>query len=179
MSAGTVRADVVRPPVPTFDRRSRLQAVYQEDILKKCLSLVFALLLAMAAPAMAASQTDGAQAAPQNRIEQLTGKAWLASSQEARVALLCGIELALNVEKMGTDMANAEIAKNPRATKSDFEEVSPFAQAWYKAFATVPLRDIAAQIDAWYAAHPGQEDRLVLAVIWVELMKQPVPAAKQ
>lgn len=166
----------------TSDRRSHLQAVHfpEETIVKKCLSLVLVLMLALAAPAMAAGEADAqAKPVPQNRIEQLTGKAWLASSQEAKVALLFGIELALNVEKFGADMANARMAQNPKGKKLPPIKLSPFAEAWYKSFANVHLTDIAAQIDAWYAANPGSEDTLVLAVIWRDLMKMPMDGKKK
>ena len=148
--------------------------------MKKLLSLLVVLVLAFATPAMAADASAGAQAKPlpQNRIEQLTGSVWMASSQEAKVALLFGIELALNVDKIGTDMANAKIAKNPKAKKSDYRKMSYFTESWYKAFANVPLNEIAGKIDAWYAANPDQKDRLVLGVIWKDIMKMPVPAQK-
>lgn len=148
--------------------------------MKRLLSLLFVLALACATPALAADTGSTAQAKPlpQNRIEQLTGTVWMASSQEAKVALLFGIELALNVDKVGTDMANAELAKNSKAKKKHYRKMSPFTEAWYKTFANVRLPDIAGQIDAWYKAHPDQMDRLVLGVIWKDIMKMPVPAQK-
>ena len=148
--------------------------------MKKLLSLLVVLVLVLATPAMAANAGNAVQdkPLPQNRIEQLTGSVWMASSQEAKLALLFGIELALNVDKIGTDMANAKIAKNPKAKKSDYRKMSYFTESWYKAFANVPLPEIASQIDAWYAAHLDQKDRLVLGVLWKDIMKMPAPAQK-
>lgn len=159
----------------------------------KIFSLLLLLALCCATPAFAAPAADAsadsaAATAPSvrpNRIEQLTGKTWMASSQDAKLGVLFGLELAMNVDKAIADFFAREAAaksvqgSSKKAARGQHEELrfklSPFALAWYEAFKDVTLKDIAARIDAWYAANPDQSDRLVLNVVWVELMKKPLP----
>ncbi len=162
---------------------------FPEETVRKLLSLLLlALLLAAAAPASAADQDARASLDPsQNRIAQLTGTNWLAFSQDAKMGILFGVELVVDVERA----VQERIDSRPPRPEGDRPEgrhakkgkkgehrpyvISRFARAWYEDFHGVPLKDISDRIDAWYAANPDRGDRLVLEVIWVELMKRPIP----
>lgn len=154
-----------------------MRPLHLEEAVHKILSLLLMLLLAAATPALAADgSAKETSSARLNRIEQLTGSVWQNSSREGKLGVLFGIELAISVDKATADhMARLQTQKKDKRTVLPYR-VSPFGKAWYEAFRDVPLPDIADQIDAWYAAHPDQANRLVLDVIWREIMKRPLPS---
>lgn len=155
--------------------------------MKKILSLLALLLFASSAPAQAEealqATTDRAPATmaddgiPDNRIEQLTGKVWLDSSQDNKLSVLFGVELALNMEKAMAERIRRDIEadKGKKPGRPPYR-ISPLARAWDNNFGKTALPDISARIDAWYKANPDKTDRLVMDVIWNELMTHPTKA---
>lgn len=149
----------------------------------KLLSLaLMLLLLACAAPVQAADQAAAPESVHKNRIEQFTGKVWQNTSQEGKLAVLFGVELAISLEKATLDHRIARIQEREKARPATAKKprrmprLTPFSQAWVDSFRTVKLPEIAAQLDAWFTAHPGDADRMVVEVLWKEIMKKPVPA---
>ena len=147
--------------------------------MKKLLLLALALLLAFpCGNALAEGQDQRRQdlkqameAMPNNRIEQLTGEAWLNSEEDAKIAVLFGVELAIDIERaIDASMQRGDQKAGKRA-KARQSNLSPFENGWHKAFSGVALGDIAKQIDGWYVAHPDQKKRLVMDVIWFELVQ--------
>ena len=157
--------------------------------MKKILSLLALLLFAVCVPAQAEealqATLDAAPAqkaddgVPDNRIEQLTGKVWIESSQDNKLSVLFGIELALNVEKAMAERIRKDIEadKGKKSGRPPYR-ISPLARAWANNFGTTPLSDIVARIDTWYQANPDKTDRLVMDVIWNELMTHPQKAPR-
>lgn len=94
--------------------------------------------------------------------EELTGKQWVLSSTAEKLSFLYGASSIIAIEDMG-----AMKAQKP---------ASRFVKGWMKAFKNTTLPEMQSQIDAWYAAHPDQQDRHVLSVIWYELIE---PAQKK
>lgn len=100
-------------------------------------------------------------AAAAQSTADLTGKHWLQSSQNEKLAFLYGASNIIAIEQL--------IAQQ-QGTKA-----SPFVTAWVKAFGNTNWMEIQKKLDAWYAAHPDQANREVFDVLWYELM---VPANK-
>lgn len=120
------------------------------------------------APGTASSAAQGEfQNTPRNRIEQLTGKVWLESSSDSKKAVIFGIETAIDIERMINDRMTTNAV---RAGKRPSTNLSPFEIGWTKAFKDVLIADIVKAVDDWYAAHPGNENRLVMEVIWDEIV---------
>ncbi len=133
----------------------------------RLITLLLTVSLLVAAPAMAADAASDTTRAP-HRIMQLTGTLWMESGVDAKLAVLFGIELG-----MQSDIAS----KRPAPGKTlDPAVLSPFQKAWLDSFRDRDLTKIAAAIDAWYAANPDRLERPVMAVLWTDIMKQPVPA---
>ena len=119
--------------------------------MKKLTVFLLALFLAVPAASQAAGQENALSTAssaaqgefqntPRNRIEQLTGKVWLESSSDSKKAVIFGIETAIDIERMINDRMTTNAVRAGKA------------------------------VDAWYAAHPGNENRLVMEVIWDEIV---------
>ena len=139
---------------------------FPEAQLKKLLLLVAAAVLLAGAP-ITATASD----APASRIEQLTGDVWMASSADVKAATLYGIELAIELEcAISEQSSQGTLAGSAKAGA-----LSPFARGWIAAFPNVSTADIVARVDAWYKANPDKMGRMVLDVIWFELV---APAAK-
>ena len=93
-----------------------------------------ALVCALCLPAVAAqSATD------------LTGKHWLQSSQNEKLAFLYGASNIIAIEQL--------------IAQQQGTQASPFVTAWIKAFGNTNWTDIQKKLDAWYAAHPDQANR--------------------
>lgn len=122
-------------------------------------SLVIAMALCIGSAAQAAGSQPGA-----NPVDQFTGKYWVESTEQNKEAYLYGIESAIEVEYY----INSRMADKP-GKKQSFT-LSPFEKGWMEAFKDTPRKQIASEVDKWYAAHPDQLDRPVLAVIWYELI---------
>lgn len=126
----------------------------------KILALVLLLVLwASATPTTAKAAT--------NPLEQLTGTVWMQSSVEVKEAFIFGVECTIAIEQY----AEEEIAKDAKKKgKKPTFTVSPFDKAWKQATKDMSRADIVKHIDAWYAAHPGKQSRLVFDVIWEEMI---------
>ena len=146
--------------------------------MKKLTVFLLALFLAVPAASQAAEQDNALSTAssaaqgefqntPRNRIEQLTGKVWLESSSDSKKAVIFGIETAIDIERMINDRMTTNAV---RAGKRPSTNLSPFEIGWTKAFKDVLIADIVKAVDDWYAAHPGNENRLVMEVIWDEIV---------
>lgn len=102
-------------------------------------------------------------------VEQFTGKYWVNSSETEKEAYLLGIESAIDIENVISSKMASDAAK---AGKTTGYTLSPFEKGWMDAFGdTTPRRQIAADVDKWYSAHPQQLDRPVLSVIWYEVIE--------
>lgn len=120
--------------------------------MRRLCSLVVALVLVCGACLPAAAAESGVD---------LTGKQWLDSSRNEKLAFLYGASNIIAIESMIAEKAG--------------KEPSVFVRAWVKAFKDTSWSDIEAKLDNWYAAHPKQRDRHVLDVLWNEFL---VPATK-
>ncbi len=120
--------------------------------------------------ANAGQSNDSAGNASPHRIMQLTGKVWQSCSEDAKLAILFGVEL-------GMQACYASYGpKNDKEHTMDKSVMSPFDKAWYESFKDMTLLEIVQAVDSWYAANPDKTDVPVLVVIWTEVMKRPVPA---
>ena len=109
-----------------------------------------ALVCALCLPAVAAQPAT-----------DLTGKHWLQSSQNEKLAFLYGASNIIAIEQL--------------IAQQQGTQASPFVTAWIKAFGNTNWTDIQKKLDAWYAAHQDQANREVFDVLWYEFM---VPASK-
>lgn len=91
---------------------------------------------------------------------ELSGKAWLESSQNEKLAFLYGASHVVAIEEV--------------LAEKDNRTPSLFVTAWVKAFGDANWVDIAKKLDAWYAAHPDQASRSVFDVLWYEFMAPAV-----
>ena len=147
--------------------------------MKKLLLLALALLLAFPCGNALAEEQDqqrqdlkqAMKTMPNSRIEQLTGEAWLNSEEDAKIAVLFGVELAIDIERAIDASMQKDAQKAGKRTKARATTLSPFEKGWHAAFSGVALSDIAKQIDSWYAEHPDQKNRLVMDVIWFDLVR--------
>ena len=90
-----------------------------------------ALVCALCLPAVAAqSATD------------LTGKHWLQSSQNEKLAFLYGASNIIAIEHL--------------IAQQQGTQASPFVTAWIKAFGNTNWTDIQKKLDAWYAARTAK-----------------------
>ena len=140
--------------------------------MKKLTAFLLALFLAVPAASQAAGQENAPgtassaaqgefQNTPRNRIEKLE------SSSDSKKAVIFGIETAIDIERMINDRMTTNAV---RAGKRPSTNLSPFEIGWTKAFKDVLIADIVKAVDDWYAAHPGNENRLVMEVIWDEIV---------
>lgn len=139
--------------------------------MKKTISgLIIALALCLAGPACAA---EGQTAA--NPVEQFTGKYWVESTEQNKEAYLFGIESAVAVEYF---ISTHPAAKSGKTGKKAGFTLSPFEKGWMTAFKDTTRKQIASEVDKWYAEHPDQLNRPVLEVIWYELIEPRLAASK-
>lgn len=114
--------------------------------------LVCGLILStvIAAPALAADY----------EIPVVTGEHWTKSTPQERKAFLLG---AATIIELDQEVQGAHPAKNSTI------------DAWAKGLSPFTFDQMAAAIDTWYAAHPDQVSRPVVAVMWYELAKPHCP----
>lgn len=141
--------------------------------MKKIIIALFAALVLCLSGAVA--QAEGEAAKTASPIDQFTGKYWVNSQEVGKEAYLYGIESAIEVEYYINQKLAAQAAKSGK--KPGFS-LSPFEKGWMEAFKDTTRKQIAADIDKWYADHPDQIDRPVLSVIWYELIKPRISASK-
>lgn len=116
-----------------------------------------------------ASQLMAAEAAPEtanaagNPVDQFTGRYWEKSTLVNKEAYLFGIESAIAVDYFIERQTEKKGAKSPSV-------LSHFEKGWMKAFANVTRKEIVADVDAWYAAHPQELDKPVLSVLWHDVI---------
>lgn len=124
-------------------------------------------------PLQAATGTPAASKSP---VDLFTGNYWMNSSETEKEAYLLGIESAIDIENVISSRMAADAAK---AGKTSGYTLSPFEKGWMDAFGdTTPRRQIAAEVDKWYSAHPDQLKRPVLSVIWYEVIEPRINAGK-
>lgn len=136
------------------------------------LALCCALVLGCTAVRAAENMQVGAGSNP---VDQFTGELWQKSAETEKLAFLFGVETAIAVE----NFVNAKVTeKSAKAGRKPVYTLSPFEKSWMEAFREVPRAEIAKQVDAWYAAHPDQLERPVMAVIWYEIIVPRLPVKK-
>ena len=113
--------------------------------------LAAALVCTLCLPAVAA-QPSGLE---------LTGNAWLKSSQNEKLAFLYGVSNVVAIEQL--------------LSQKEGTKPSLFVSSWMKAFGNDKWIAIESKLNDWYAAHPDQASRGVFDVLWYEFM---VPATK-
>ncbi|MDO5537282.1 MAG: hypothetical protein Q4F72_07110 [Desulfovibrionaceae bacterium] len=154
--------------------------------MRKLFILLLAACLLSTAPAFAAeaeqagSVHDTGLNTP-HRINQLTGDIWLAASEETKLAVLFGMELAISADYASKAFKPGKRVKPaPDGTLPALDEslLSPFEKAWYHAFRDTTLPAVSARIDEWYKANPDHLGRPVFHVLWIEIMKQPAPGPR-
>ena len=141
--------------------------------MKKTLATAF-LALSLVASGAAANAADST-ATPKSPAELFTGEYWVKSSPENKEIYLYGIESAVDIENQ---IASKQTRQGTKKGKRGTYTLSPFEQGWMDAFPDTTRKEIAAEVDAWYKAHPEQLDRPVLAVIWYEVIQPRLDAQK-
>ena len=118
----------------------------------RCVKLILALALvcSLSLPALSASA-----------VGDLTGQQWQASTPNEKLAFLYGASSIVAIEQL--------------LAQKKGEQPSLFVGAWIKAFNNSNWMDLKDKLDAWYAAHPDQNNRQVFDVLWHEFM---VPATR-
>jgi len=106
-----------------------------------------------------------------NPVDIVTGKLWVMSTQEEKLAYVLGIESAIYIEHM----INQKALENKKGAQAPLHTLSPFEKGWVKAFEHVARKEIVARVDAWLQAHPDHHKRPVLAIIWYELIAPTLP----
>ena len=135
---------------------------------KGILALALAMLLALPYSVQAAT-TEA-----QNPVERVTGKLWLESAQNEKVAFLYGIDMAIAVEQLIAGESDKVIKK--KGSKKTLSTLSAFEKGWAKAFTNVKRKDIVKQVDDWYAANSEKINRPVMEVIWYECVEPRLKA---
>ncbi len=139
-----------------------------------CFAMIFSLLSMTPSTAQATQEPK----AILNPLDALTGKVWMQSAQENKLALLYGVECSVAIEYIVTEKFLS--AKNKNVTMDDVTtEMSLFPMFWITVFENTTREHIAASIDAWYNANTGQLDRPVFDVLWYELMEPKLKAMKK
>lgn len=136
------------------------------------LALCCALVLGCASARAAENMQVGAASNP---VDQFTGELWQKSVETEKLAFLFGVETAIAIEHF----VNAKVTeKSAKAGRKPVYTLSPFEKSWMEAFKGMPRAEIAKQVDAWFAAHPDQLERPVMAVIWHEIIVPRLSAKK-
>lgn len=90
----------------------------------------------------------------------LTGKQWMQSTENEKLAFLYGASSVIVIEH--------QLAQKKGSTPS------VFVNTWMKSLKDTSWRDLQKKLDAWYAAHPQNLDRPLFDVLWSDVM---LPAA--
>lgn len=109
------------------------------------------LVCGLALPAMAAQAT----------VPDLTGRHWMQSTLNEKLAFLYGASNVIAIEQTIAQKRGVE--------------ASPFVSGWLKTFGNTNWVKIQKDLDAWYAAHPSEMNRDVFEVLWTQFI---VPANK-
>lgn len=135
---------------------------------KGFLALALALVLALPIGVQAADKDE------KHPVAMLTGKLWLESAQNEKVAFLYGIDMAIAVEHYIAKESDEAIKK--KGNKKTLSTLSAFERGWIKAFTDVRRDDIVRQVDDWYTANGDKVDRPVMEVIWYECVEPRLKA---
>lgn len=98
---------------------------------------------------------SGGLLAAQPDVPDVTGTVWMKSTQQEKLAFLVGAGSAVAIESHID-------AKNGAPSK--------FTTGWIDAFGDETWSDVAARVDKYYSAHPDMTDRLVMDVLWKDLI---------
>ena len=123
-------------------------------------TLTLMLIMACAVPVAQARAAQG-QKDVDTRVD---GQTWVYSTEEEKLAFLLGVEATLATEQILVDRYN-------EGEKKPVRKASPFVRGWMKAFKDVSRRDIAAQIDAYIAAHPDVRTKHIFEIVWFGLIE--------
>ncbi|MEI3479299.1 MAG: hypothetical protein V8Q84_09595 [Bilophila sp.] len=115
------------------------------------LLVAMVLVCGLALPAVAA----------QTSVPDLTGRHWMQSTLNEKLAFLYGASNVIAVEQVIAQKRGVE--------------PSPFVSGWIKAFGNTNWTKIQKDLDAWYATHPADANRDVFEVLWTQFI---VPANK-
>lgn len=119
-------------------------------------------LLLLPAFCLAADATPESKTTASNPVDQFTGVYWQKSTDVNKEAYLFGIESAIAVE--------AVIAERTKDRKKSYR-LSPFERGWMEAFKNSTRKEIAKEVDDWYANHPAELNKPVLSVIWYDVIE--------
>ncbi len=95
----------------------------------------------------------------------VTGKEWMASDNDTKLAFLLGLATMIKVEQ------NLLGDPPPPGTRS-------FAPALAKGLAGMSLTEVMQRIDSIYADHPGRRKKSVIGVIWRDIAIPRLEAEK-
>ena len=132
---------------------------------KIMISCVMALALLFGGSALASATEDS------NPVDIVTGELWMLSKQEEKLAYVLGLESAIYIEHL----INKKALENKKGKQAPLHNLSPFEKGWVKVFENVKREEIVARVDAWLKAHPDQQKKPVLAIIWYELIAPNLP----
>lgn len=93
--------------------------------------------------------------ASQPDVPEVTGTVWMKSTQQEKLAFLVGAGSAVAIE-------NHVDSKNGAPSK--------FVKGWIDAFGDETWSEVATRVDKYYSAHPDMNERLVMDVLWKELI---------
>ncbi len=113
------------------------------------------LVVALAVAALL-SLAAGSLWAVQEAMPEITGEVWMKSSAQEKLAFLVG--------------AGSVVAIEHHIDLKEADDPSRFTQGWVAAFKDKKWSEISKQIDDYFTANPDQRDRLVVEVIWRELI---------
>lgn len=112
-----------------------------------------------------------------NPIDQLTGKIWQESLESNKEAILFGIDLGVTANYFADQKSKAKQGK--KSANKNMSQLSWFDRCWMKAFTNISRKEAVKMVDEWYAAHPDQLDRPVLAVLWHEVVVPTIDKANE
>jgi hypothetical protein len=107
--------------------------------------------------------TAGGLFAAEPDMPEITGSVWMKSSHQEKLAFLVGASSVVAIEHH-IDLKKAD-------------DPSKFTEGWVMAFKDKKWTEIVDKIDAYFAANPDKGDKLVMDVVWNELIL-PTMASK-
>jgi hypothetical protein len=99
--------------------------------------------------------TAGGLWAAQPDVPEVTGTVWMKSTQQEKLAFLVGAGSAVAIENHVDSKSGAP---------------SKFVTGWIDAFGDETWSDVAIRVDKYYSAHPDMNERLVMDVLWKEMI---------
>lgn len=114
-------------------------------------------------------QAASLESAANTPMASLDGFVWQSSAPQSKLDFLLGVECAMAMEA-----AIKQVAEERGGTV----QLSRFAHGWQIAFRDKARPDIVRQIDEFYTQNPEQKKRHVFDVIWTEMVRPAVDAAR-